>query len=83
MAGDLFFKYAFQSKPQLGMIVSRKFGNAVQRNLFKRRCRNVFVSGFIRENLNYSVIVRPNKQDISYAEIQDSFLHLKKKFSSE
>ena len=83
MAGDLFFKYAVQSKPQLGMIVSKRFGNAVQRNLFKRRCRNVFVSGFIRENLNYSVIVRPNKQDISYAEIQDSFLHLKKKFSSE
>ena len=55
--GDLSFKYVNDSGPSLGFIVSRKYGNAIQRNLFKRRCRSVFKSVVVDRGSVLSVIV--------------------------
>jgi len=74
--GDLSFKCSSSSSPGLGIIVSKKYGNAVCRNLFRRRCRSLFKTIIIDNKIFYSVIVRPNKQNISHGMIDESFASL-------
>lgn len=71
--GDLSFRYVVGGGPSLGFIVSKKYGNAVQRNLFKRRCRSVFGSVIINSGSFLSIIVRPKSSNVSYASICNSF----------
>ena len=71
--GDLVFKYAKQNHPGLGMIVSRKYGCAVERNLFKRRCRSVFKKKMANNNHSVALIVRPTKQQITFSNLSYAF----------
>ena len=71
--GDLSFKYTSISGPSLGLIVSKHYGNSVSRNLFKRRCRALFRAKFINRGSMISLVVRPNKQNISFLELDTSF----------
>jgi len=57
----------------LGLIVSKKYGNAIKRNLFKRRCRELFKKNFINKENNWAIIVCPNKNNINYNELQYAF----------
>ena len=70
--GDLLFKYKKGVNPTLGLIVSRKYGNAVHRNLFKRRCRAQFQT-LIKNGFTSTLIVTPNKQKITRSAISASF----------
>ena len=70
--GDLLFKYKRDVNPKLGLIVSRKYGNAVYRNLFKRRCRAQFQT-LIINNFTNTLIITPNKQKITQSAINVSF----------
>jgi len=70
---DLSFKYISSSRPGLGLAVSKKYGHSVQRNLFKRRCRALFKTTIIDNKILYSVVVRPNKQNVSLKSINESF----------
>ena len=79
--GDLSFKYTKSSKPKMGLIVSTRYGNAIERNLFKRRCRSAFKSTMVDNSVNYAVIVRPKKPKISFGTIQKSFNSVYDKFS--
>jgi len=72
-AGDLLFLYCSFHAPRLGLTVSKKYGNAVKRNLFKRRVREVFYNKILNENINIALIVKPEKNDINYASINNSF----------
>ena len=67
--GDLSFKYVPHNPPAIGFIVSKHYGNAVARNLFKRRCRSLFYNTFIKLGANMAVIIRPNTQNVSYPNI--------------
>ena len=80
--GDLSFKYAIGSNPGLGLIVSKKYGNAVQRNLFKRRCRSVYKTIFLNNNTNISLIVRPKKPNINNKSIYKSFTSIKEEIAN-
>ena len=71
--GDLSFRFVPGAGPCLGLIVSKKYGDSVRRNLFKRRCRSLFKTTIIDNNILYSVIVRPVGADISYKSINESF----------
>ena len=62
---DLLFNYAYAKTPKLGFIVSRKYGNSVQRNLFKRRCRYAFYQ-LIKEGFQYSIIIKPKEKNITW-----------------
>jgi|TARA_B110000495_G_C22575852_1_gene346267 ribonuclease P protein component len=73
--GDLLFKYKRDINPKLGLIVSRKYGNAVYRNLFKRRCRAQF-QALIKNGLSNTLIITPKKKNITWAEINTSFYKL-------
>ena len=78
---DLSFRFAPGPEPRMGFIVSKKYGNSVQRNLFKRRCRSLFKIKMIDNNILYSVVVRPNRQNISCQSINESFALLYHQFS--
>lgn len=80
--GDLSFKYATGFDSGLGLIVSKNYGNAVQRNLFKRRCRFLFKTIFLNNNCNVSLIVRPKKQNINNKSIYKSFTSIKEKITN-
>ena len=69
---DLLFKYTYNETPKLGFIVSRKYGNSVQRNLFKRRCRYAFYK-LIKEGFTYSIIIKPKAHNITWKNINKSF----------
>ena len=71
--GDLSFKYALYPRPALGLIVSRKYGGAVARNKFKRRCRELFKACMVRRGLSIALIVRPKGKNLSFSEIQIAF----------
>ena len=71
--GDLSFKYAPRHPPAISFIVSRRYGNAVARNLFKRRCRALFQNKFIQSGSSVALIVRPNKKEISFSDINFAF----------
>ena len=73
LIGDLSFKYASRSRPALGLIVSKYYGNSVSRNLFKRRCRALFKSVFIDRGAMVALVVRPNKQNISFIDMGATF----------
>ncbi len=66
------YYYVKDESPKIGFIVSRKYGNSVKRNLFKRRCRNIFFE-LIKNNFNYSIIVQPKTKNINWKIIKQSF----------
>jgi len=70
--GDLLFRYIKDVNPKLGLIVSKKYGNAVNRNLFKRRCRTCFQT-LVKNGFSHTLIISPKKQKITWAEINISF----------
>ena len=83
-AGDLLFKYKKgSSTPKLGLIVSKKYGNAVKRNLLKRHCRSAFKNiVFSNNSFVFSIIVRPLSKNICYKSILNSFFALNEKISN-
>ena len=73
----LSFKYAAGFDPGLGLIVSKKYGNAFQRNLFKRRCRSAYKTILMNSGVDIALIVRPKKQNINNKSIIKSFIAIK------
>jgi len=78
---DLLFNYIYNEEPKLGFIVSKKYGNSVKRNLFKRRCRHVFYQ-LIKQGFTYSIIIKPITNNISWEKINESFDSLYKKINN-
>ena len=62
----------YDENPRLGFIVSRKYGNSVERNLFKRRCRYIFYK-LIKNGFPCSIIVKPKVKNIQWGRIKQSF----------
>jgi len=79
--GDLLFKYKKAVDPKLGLIVSRKYGNGVSRNLFKRRCRAQFQI-LVRNGFTNTLIITPNNQNITLSAITESFNKLTEQLSA-
>ena len=73
LIGDLSFKYTSRSRPALGLIVTKYYGNSVSRNLFKRRCRALFRKRIINHGVGVFLVVRPNKQNISFIDMNAAF----------
>ncbi len=58
---DLLFYYDINDQPGISFIVSRRTGNAVIRNKFKRRCRALFQKHSANQLQKYTIIVKPKK----------------------
>ena len=75
--GELFFRYNNKELSKLGIIVSKKYGNAVKRNLFKRRCRILFNNYFKNERI--FLVVQPKNSTLSWKHLERSFVEFKVK----
>jgi ribonuclease P protein component len=64
--------------PRLGLSVSRKMGGAVQRNLFKRRLREIFRLNQTRLPFGAEIVVIPRKEVgvWDYVELEKRFFSL-------
>ena len=74
--GNLSFKHSPWKRPALGLSVALSYGNAVARNLFKRRCRELFKMNFANKGLQIALIIRPLKKNILYSDMEIAFIEL-------
>ncbi len=77
--GKLFSLHAFPNElgtPRLGLSVSRRVGNAVTRNMVKRRLREVFHAALpeIPGDLDLVVSARPAAAEATAGELSEEFL---------
>jgi ribonuclease P protein component len=57
---------------RVGLAVSKRVGNAVVRNLVKRRIRNAFASMDISGGWDVVVTAKPDSSEVSYAKLDES-----------
>jgi len=75
---DLLFYYDTNTKNGISFIVSRRTGNAVLRNQFKRRCRALFRTYSANQLERYTIIIKPTqalKNHYSWHDLSRSFEH--------
>ena len=62
--------------PKLGIIVTRKFGNAVVRNHAKRIFREIFRRNLDKIPSNFQIIILPRKpmHDLAFNELESCFM---------
>jgi len=59
--------------------VSKKYGNAVERNKIKRRVRDIISNSDINDQYDIFVVVKNNANALDFAEIKNSIESLMKK----
>lgn len=71
--------HSLGSKNQLGkllIVISKKIGNAVVRNLVKRRLKAIFYQEELYKYNSYLMIIcKPNIEKIAYKALKDFLLH--------
>ncbi|MBG98687.1 hypothetical protein CL659_06220 [bacterium] len=75
--GSVLFRFCSNASA-LHFCVTKKYGNAVERNLFKRRARSLFKE-FSKPGdpfYNYTIYMTPLKKNISFSTIHRAFLNL-------
>ncbi|QYY36949.1 ribonuclease P protein component [Ruficoccus sp. ZRK36] len=67
---------------RLGVIASRKVGNAVMRNRAKRQFREIFRlnQDCLPPECDVLIIVRSQFDQLTFAQLQDKYLHAAKKY---
>ncbi len=76
--GDIRFVYMLNAGHRLGFTVSKKYGNSVNRNLLKRRCRHDYNKHFVGSLFDCSVVVSPISSGLNYKKVNRAFMQLVK-----
>jgi ribonuclease P protein component len=72
--------YGFSNDEYLYLMVNKKYGNAPNRNLFKRRARALFNNLAQQHSLlSLGLMIKPLKQNVSHKDLKSCFELLNKK----
>ncbi len=66
---------------RFAMSIGKKYGNAVERNLAKRRIRMIILefSKSFKKNIDFVIVIRPQSKALSYQEMRQNLLELLQK----
>jgi|TARA_B100000749_G_scaffold248963_1_gene213231 ribonuclease P protein component len=73
----VFYTKTNDQRSRLGIAVSKKFGNAVKRNLFKRKVREYFRKSEEISGKNLDILVSPNMKNIKRYSYDYSYIFSK------
>ena len=78
---SIYIRKGKYSYPHFGIAVSKKIGNAVMRNKDKRRMRVILDEWKkdLKYNRDYIIIMKENVKNLSFQEMQQSFIKLMEK----
>ncbi len=78
---NIYYKDGNSSNPKFGIAVSKKFGNAVERNKVKRqiRCLVDHNKNLFSNSKNYIIMVKKRVKDLSYFQMEQEFVSLLQK----
>jgi len=80
---QLVFNYRKAVRSRLGVIVTKKVGNAVVRNMVKRWIREIFRTEKHIFNTPLELIIIPRTSNLSYSEIKRDFLYFAGKYNEK
>ena len=70
-SNGLVFYYSASNSSKIGFMVSKNYGSSIERNLFKRSVRSIYLSS--NKNKNLTLIVRPSKSKYNNKQLNDAF----------
>ena len=70
-----------ESHFRFAMSIGKKYGNAVKRNLAKRRIRMIVTeqSNHMKSDVCFVIVIKPNSKDLSYNDMKYQLIELMKK----
>ena len=77
----IFSKEKEFDKPNFGIAVGKKLGNAVVRNKFKRQFRNIVDNNrfLFKNNHNYIIMIKREANNASYSDLENDLINTLKK----
>lgn len=80
----IFSKEKEFDKPNFGIAVGKKLGNAVVRNKFKRQFRNIVDKNrfLFKNNNNYIIMIKKEANNASFSELETDLINTLKKGNS-
>lgn len=78
---SIYYKDSEDDFPKFGLAVSKKCGNAVDRNKIKRQLRNIIDGNkkLFSIKMNYIIMVRKEILNVSYLQMEEQLINLIKK----
>ena len=77
----VFYKEKEYPKPNFGLAVGKKLGNAVVRNKFKRQFRNIVDNNrfLFKNNHNYIIMIKREANNASFSDLEKDLINTLRK----